>query len=65
MPPDLTRVAMRNNGALPAERLRRMIDGRGRAAHGAGDACVVRRVQRREALSKVQVRERFEALIGT
>jgi mono/diheme cytochrome c family protein len=33
-PPDLTRLLLRNRGALPGERLRRIIDGRDVAAHG-------------------------------
>jgi mono/diheme cytochrome c family protein len=33
-PPDLTRIAARNHGVFPAERVRQIILGRGPAAHG-------------------------------
>jgi hypothetical protein len=33
-PPDLTRIAARNNGVFPAERVRQIILGKGPAAHG-------------------------------
>jgi mono/diheme cytochrome c family protein len=33
-PPNLTRIAARNNGMFPAERVRQIIQGRGPAAHG-------------------------------
>jgi len=34
MPPDLTRIAARNGGRFPAERVRQIVLGRGPAAHG-------------------------------
>jgi mono/diheme cytochrome c family protein len=34
MPPNLTRIAARNGGVFPAERVRQIIQGRGPAAHG-------------------------------
>ena len=33
-PPDLTRIAARNRGVFPAERVRQIVQGRGPAAHG-------------------------------
>jgi mono/diheme cytochrome c family protein len=33
-PPDLTRIAARNQGVFPAERVRQIIRGRGPAVHG-------------------------------
>lgn len=33
-PPDLTRLAVRNNGRFPSERVRQIIQGKGPAAHG-------------------------------
>jgi hypothetical protein len=33
-PPNLTRIAKRNNGVFPSERVRQIIEGRGPAAHG-------------------------------
>jgi mono/diheme cytochrome c family protein len=33
-PPDLTRIAVRNRGVFPDERVRQIIQGRGPAAHG-------------------------------
>ena len=33
-PPDLTRIAARNKGVFPAERMRQIVLGRGVAAHG-------------------------------
>src|SRR5688572_29766169 len=33
-PPDLTRIAERNKGAFPSERIRQVVLGRGVAAHG-------------------------------
>jgi mono/diheme cytochrome c family protein len=33
-PPDLTRIAARNNGMFPAERVRQIVTGKGPAAHG-------------------------------
>jgi len=33
-PPDLTRIAMRNNGVFPTERIRQIVEGSGVAAHG-------------------------------
>ena len=34
MPPDLTRIAVRNGGRFPAERVRQIVLGKGPAAHG-------------------------------
>ena len=34
MPPDLTRIAARNGGRFPAERVRQIVLGQGPAAHG-------------------------------
>jgi len=37
LPPNLTTFAQRNGGVFPAERVRRVIDGTGIAAHGDRD----------------------------
>ena len=37
IPPDLTRYTARNGGVFPSERVRRIIDGTGVAAHGDRD----------------------------
>ena len=65
-PADLTQFAVRNGGIFPAERTRRMIDGRepGARAHGNlempvwGDAFKVR-----EGLTENRVRSRIEAIV--
>ena len=66
-PPNLTQLAKLNGGMFPAERTRRVIDGRdarARGAHGSlempvwGDAFA-----RREGLTDAQARARIDAIV--
>ncbi len=61
-PPDLTKYTARNGGVFPAERLRRIIDGRDVSAHGDPAMPVWGDVFRRTA-GDTAARERVDALV--
>lgn len=63
LPPDLTKYTARNGGVFPAERLRRVIDGRDVVAHGDPAMPVWGDVFRR-ASGEGTARERIDALVA-
>jgi mono/diheme cytochrome c family protein len=64
-PADLTRFAVSNGGVFPAERLRRIIDGRGVSSHGTPDMPVWGvALKRTEAgVDEAEVAARIDALV--
>ena len=61
-PPDLTRIAARNNGVFPSERVKQIVLGRGPAAHGERNMPVWGDVFARR-LSTVDPAELVDALV--
>ena len=63
-PPDLTRLASRNGGVFAADRIHRVIDGRGVTAHGTPEMPVWGEVFRRKPnLDEDAVKARIEAIV--
>ena len=65
VPPDLTRFAARNGGVFPAERVRRIIDGRDVASHGDRDMPVWGDAFKRTrgGRSEAEVKLRIDAIV--
>jgi mono/diheme cytochrome c family protein len=65
-PPDLTKFALSNGGVFPAERLRRIIDGKDVVAHGSPEMPVWGAAFRggKEGLDAKAVRARIEAIVA-
>ncbi len=64
LPPDLTTFAQRNGGVFPAERVRRIVDGRDVASHGDREMPVWGDAFRRRGLSEAEVAARVEAIVS-
>jgi len=63
-PPDLTRLASRNGGVFVADRVHRVIDGRGITAHGSPEMPVWGEVfKRKPNLDEEAVKARIEAIV--
>ena len=65
VPPDLTRFAARNGGVFPAERVRRIIDGRDVASHGDRDMPVWGDAfkRTRDGRTEAEVKLRIDAIV--